>query len=44
MNGRFSEADWVPLRYVNRTYTQGTLGRLLPQRHAWGWSRLCATG
>jgi trehalose 6-phosphate synthase len=25
VNGRFSEADWVPLRYVNRTYTQGTL-------------------
>ncbi len=25
VNGRFSEADWVPLRYVNRTYTQTTL-------------------
>ena len=25
VNGRFSEADWVPLRYVNRTYTQSTL-------------------
>jgi trehalose 6-phosphate synthase len=25
VNGRFSDADWVPLRYVNRTYTQGTL-------------------
>lgn len=25
VNGRFAEADWVPLRYVNRTYTQSTL-------------------
>ena len=25
VNGRFAEADWVPLRYVNRTYPQSTL-------------------
>ncbi|MDH4159292.1 MAG: alpha,alpha-trehalose-phosphate synthase (UDP-forming) [Actinomycetota bacterium] len=25
LNGRFAEADWVPLRYVNRTYPQSTL-------------------
>ncbi|HVQ88700.1 MAG TPA: alpha,alpha-trehalose-phosphate synthase (UDP-forming) [Actinomycetes bacterium] len=25
VNGRFAEADWVPIRYVNRTYPQSTL-------------------
>ena len=25
VNGRFAEADWVPLRYVNRTYPHATL-------------------
>jgi trehalose 6-phosphate synthase len=25
VNGRFAEADWVPLRYVNRTYPHTTL-------------------
>ena len=25
VNGRWAEADWVPLRYVNRTYPQSTL-------------------
>jgi trehalose 6-phosphate synthase len=25
VNGRFAEADWIPLRYVNRTYPQSSL-------------------
>jgi trehalose 6-phosphate synthase len=24
-NGRYAEPDWVPIRYVNRSFTQGTL-------------------
>ena len=25
LNGHFAEADWTPIRYLNRNYTHGTL-------------------
>jgi trehalose 6-phosphate synthase len=34
INGAYGEADWTPIRYVNRAYSHGTLAGLYRNAHA----------
>ena len=43
INGVYSDADWTPVRYVNKQLSAGRTGRPLPRRaHRPGNAR-CAT-
>ena len=37
INGAYGEADWTPIRYVNRAYSRTALAGLLSRSRASGW-------
>ena len=43
INGKFGEADWMPIRYVNRAYSRTALAGLYRVVARRRWSRRCAT-
>ena len=43
INGRYGEAAWTPIRYVNRAYSRTALAGLYRSVARRRWSRRCAT-
>ena len=42
VNGRHGEVDWIPIRYLNKGYSQRRLPDSIAWRR-WAWSRRCTT-
>ena len=42
INGRHGEVDWMPIRYLNKGFSQPTLAGFYASR-ASAWSRHCMT-
>ena len=43
VNGRHGEVDWMPIRYLNKGFSQADAGGLLPRWRVSAWSRRCMT-